>query len=149
MPKPCIWICVADGTRARFFHCDGPGRDIVPALNYMLAAPSRAHNISMTADRPGRTFDSAGAGRHAYDEGDWQDEEKGRFAGRVAAQLDRAALDHQFERLVVVAPPAMMGELRKHFTGIRHRMEVVEVVKDLTHATPREMQSHLSEALRH
>jgi len=149
MPKPCTWICVADGTRARFFHCDGPGREIVPAMSYMLAAPSRSHNLQMTTDRPGRTFDSAGIGRHAYDEGDWQDEEKSRFAGRVAAQLDRAVLDHQFDRLVMVAPPAMMGELRKHISDFTRRMVVVEVVKDLTHATPREMQSHLAEALIH
>lgn len=143
------WICVADGARARFFHCDGPGRDIEPALNYVLAAPVRAHNVSMTTDRPGRTFDSAGWGRHSYDEGDWQETEKSRFAGRVAALLDKAAGEHRFDRLVMVAPPAMMGELRKHMSGICNHMEVVEVLKDLTHATPREMLCHLTEALPH
>ena len=84
------WICVADGTRAQFYLCDGNGHDIVPTLDYMLAAPSRAHNLAMTTDRPGRSFPSAGWGatagwgRHAFDEGDWQEEEKCRFAGRVA-----------------------------------------------------------------
>lgn len=149
------WICVADGTRAQFYHCDGPGHDIVPTLDYMLAAPSRAHNAAMTTDRPGRTFpsagwgDTAGWGRHAYDEGDWHDDEKRRFASRVAERLDHAADDHLFERLVLVAPPAMMGELRKHLQDLTRRMVVGEVTKDLTHMTPREMQCHLSEMLVH
>ena len=149
MRTPSTWICVADGSRAKFFSCDGPGREIVPALGYMLAAPARAHNLQMTTDRPGRTFDTAGIGRHAYDEGDWQEEEKARFAGRVAEQLDHAATRHLFRKLVLVAPPAMMGELRKHLMAVVDRVTVVEVTKDLTHATPREMQSHLSEALLH
>jgi protein required for attachment to host cells len=149
MAKHSTWICVADGARARFLHCDGPGRDIEPALNYVLAAPARAHNMAMTVDRPGRTFDSAGQGRHAYDEGDWQEEEKSRFAGKVMAVLDRAAAEHRFDRLVMVAPPVMMGALRKHMAAIGARMEVVEVVKDLTHATPREMMCHLTEVLPH
>lgn len=145
----CTWICVADGTRAKMYHCDGPGREIEPALNYVPAAATRAHNREMTVDRPGRTFDSAGFGRHAYDEGDWQEEEKHRFALRLADLLERAAAERRFERLVVVAPPAMMGELRQCLAGFEHRMEVVEVVKDLTHATPREIRSHLAEVLLH
>ena len=74
------WICVADGTRAQFYLCDGAGHDIVPTLDYMLAAPSRAHNFAMTTDRPGRAFPSAGwgetagGGRHASAEGAWPDE---------------------------------------------------------------------------
>jgi protein required for attachment to host cells len=149
MARICTWICVADGTRAKFFRCDGPGREIEPALDYMAAASTRAHNRTMTVDRPGRTFDSAGVGRHAYDEGDWQDAERRRLAGRVAEMLGRAAAEHRFDRLVVVAPPVMMGELRRSLPDFAKRMEVVEVLKDLTHTTPREMRSHLAEVLPH
>jgi protein required for attachment to host cells len=27
------WVCVADGSRAQVFRCDGPGRDLEPVLD--------------------------------------------------------------------------------------------------------------------
>jgi protein required for attachment to host cells len=143
------WVCVADGARAQFYRCDGPGRDLEPLLGYGLASSSRAHGRAMTVDRPGRTFDSAGFGRHAYDEGDWQEDQKRRFAGCVADHLDRAADQHLFEHLVLVAPPGILGDLRKMLKGHTRDLVVAEVDKDLTHATPREVTCHLGGVLPH
>ncbi|CAA7612886.1 host attachment protein [Magnetospirillum sp. UT-4] len=35
------WVCVADGTRAQFFHCDGPDRDLEPVMDFGLPGGTR------------------------------------------------------------------------------------------------------------
>jgi len=31
------WVCVADGAHARFYQCDGPGRDLEPVIDFGIA----------------------------------------------------------------------------------------------------------------
>lgn len=126
------WICVAGGARAQFYHCGGPGREIEPSLGYEISGPASLHSVGLAA----------------IDE-DWPEVEKQRYAGRIAKQLSHAAARHSFQRLILVAPPAMMAELRRQLDELARGLVVIEVVKDLTRATPREMHRHLSEALPH
>jgi Protein required for attachment to host cells len=63
MPKPIIWVLVADASRARVFQLEQPQQTLTPALGQELIGtnlPSR----EIASDRPGRTFDSGGQGRH-------------------------------------------------------------------------------------
>jgi protein required for attachment to host cells len=118
------WICVADGGRAQFFHCDGPGREVEPVLGYNLAS-----------SRPMSS-------RHAVECGpaEWQTH----FCGTIAERLDSAAANHLFEHLVLVAPPSILGELHNRISGVTLDLVVGEVNRDLTHATPREVACHLA-----
>lgn len=124
------WICVADSSRAQFYRYDGAGHDIVPTLNHMALA-------------------SAGLGHSLQPEGDRANEEKRHFAGRIAGQLERAAAEHLYLHLVLVAPSMMMDELHQRLNQATLALVVSEVVKDLTHTTPREMQCHLGDVLLH
>jgi protein required for attachment to host cells len=65
------------------------------------------------ADKPGRTFDSVGAGRHAKENtADPHRERKRDFAAQLIGTLRRAMLARQFDRLVLVAPAQFIGDLR-------------------------------------
>jgi len=70
-------------------------------------------------------------------------------ADRTASQLDRAAADHLFARLVLVAPAPALGRLEAGLRPETRAMVVGEVDRDLTRATPRQLAAHVCEMLPH
>ncbi len=107
------WILIADGARARILLNEGPGKGLKPALDHEFAtvhAPTR----ELGSDRPGRVHDRFGPGRHAMEPpADWHEYEKQTFAAEIARLLEEEAQKGSFDRLVVVAPPKTLGELRR------------------------------------
>ena len=65
------------------------------------------------------------------EEVDFHQLEEDRFAAATAAMLKARALRNEYEALVVVAPPATLGELRKHYHKEVEKRLVAEVPKDL------------------
>ncbi len=53
------------------------------------------------------------------------------FAGGVAALLNSRALDGTFDKLLVIAAPRTLGELRKHWHKVLQEKLVGEIAKDL------------------
>ena len=115
-----ICIVVADQAEARFYDTLGFARPL--KLTGVLTNPA-AHlrDQDLTSDRPGRIFNSSAAPgrrrgattRHATGgEGKPRRHATQLFARRVAAELDRARRAGRFERIVLVAAPAFLGELR-------------------------------------
>ena len=125
------WVLVADGEKALFLVNDGDAE--YPVLNVRREEhhenpPTR----EQAANRPGRQQESVGPGRSAYEDTDWHQLEKDRFADELADLLYRQAHRHRFERIVICAPPQTLGELRdKMHKEVRDRV-VGEVPKTLT-----------------
>ena len=65
-------------------------------------------------DRPPRSFDRVGVGRHAIDRGiDPREEEERKFLQRVASRVAEAIRTKQFHHLILAAPPRALGMLRE------------------------------------
>jgi protein required for attachment to host cells len=145
MARPTMWILVADAARARVFKREGRGLHLVPALERELVALNvPAHEIA--SDRPGRSFDSAGEGRHAMEPPtDPKRHEKQRFAHEVAGLLDQHRRRNAFARLAVVAPPQMLGDLRNAMTDELRKLIETEISKDLSKLSPEQIEQHLLE----
>jgi protein required for attachment to host cells len=87
MRKTITWVVVADGARARLLVNEGPGKGLDELPDGEMAA-EHAPSRDIQADRPGRTFDSAGEGRHAKEPPtDPHRDAKRRFAREVAGRL--------------------------------------------------------------
>lgn len=146
MAHTATWILVADGARAQFYRSENGG--LTPAVNHDLAVPTRAHVRDVQTDRPGRAFDTAGQGRHAMEPPTpWKDHEKQLLAKAVADELKRAVSHHELDRLVVVAAPEMMGDLRAVFDPMVERRVVAEVEKDFTHLPLPELSARIGKIL--
>ena len=147
MRKTITWILVADGARARIFANAGPGKGLQPAIDQDFAAelhPSR----EIVSDRPGRVKESASSTRHAMEARvDWHRFEKEKFAKSMAKLLDEAAERGAFGRLVLVAPPRTLGDLRGALNARTRALVAGEIDKDLTHVTPQELPDHLYKVL--
>jgi protein required for attachment to host cells len=135
-------VMVGDGAKALFLRNTGseqqPHLEVEDVLSH-----SRASTRDQGSDKPGRQgvdgprggATPAGHGssaRGAIEQTDWHSLEEARFAAEVADGLYRAAHAGRFRDLVVVAPPATLGELRRQFHREVTERVVAEVAKDLT-----------------
>lgn len=138
---------VADGARMRVFINEGRGGELSELADKARSAdPKPSRDID--ADRPGRTFDSAGQGRHAMEpSSDSNRHAKRLFAGEIAAALKQAHEKKAFDRLVLVAAPATLGDLREVLA--KHVRDAVcsELAKDLTNLNERDVADHLRDIL--
>jgi protein required for attachment to host cells len=137
------WIVIADGAQARILENSGPGKGLTPMPSedrHRELPPSR----DIDADRPGRTHDRFGPGRHAMEPpSDAHREEKRRFAEELAGQLNSAALKQSYDRLILVAPAKTLGDLRQALNKEAAARVDGELSKDLTKIPDHELAGHL------
>lgn len=149
MPDKATWIVVTDGGHARIARSEGVGPKLRIAPEYVkqLDADVPAGRDIVT-DRPGRTFDSAGTGRHAMaPPSDPREHAKQEFIRSVAQCLEEANSAGKFQRLILVAPPRALGELRSRLSNGLQAKVAHELPKDLTSLSPGELGEHLAKAL--
>jgi protein required for attachment to host cells len=117
--KHDTWVLVADGAKALFLRNEGDEQ--FPNLQTI-----EVHKTGNASDNKGGPSPS-----------DTQRVAEDRFAKETAEALNQAALAHRFDRLVVVAPPKALAELRANFHKEVQNRIVAEVDKTLTsHPVP-------------
>ena len=100
------------------------------------------------ADKPGRTHERMGTARHALEySSDPERIEEKRFAAEVAEMLDRAVTGKACDRLIVAAPPVMLGDLREAGSAAVKEATVAELDKDLTRIPEQELASHFESVI--
>jgi protein required for attachment to host cells len=130
------WVLVADASRAQIYsrHKRRSPLEIVQSLT---EAQARAREQDLVADKPGRTFDRAGQGRHAMEPAHTEKEHlRTQFAQRITKELESARNEGRFKQLVIIATPAMLGELRGQFHEATAACIVAEFNKELTGYEP-------------
>ena len=131
-------ILVGDGEKALFLRNKGSREDVRLKVENILWHDNPASHEQGT-DEPGRAFASVGTARSAMDETDWHQLGEERFVTEVARRLNTLAQAKRFDALVVVAPPKVLGQLRKEF----HK----EVTDRITGELPKELTTHYLPAI--
>jgi protein required for attachment to host cells len=124
-------ILVGDGEKALFLRNHGAAQDprlVVERIVEQDNPPTREQGT----DQPGRAFASVGTARSAVEETDWHRLGEARFAVKLAELLYRHAHAGRFNKLVVVAPPKVLGDLRKALHKEVADRIAAEIPKDLT-----------------
>ena len=126
------WVLIADGEKALFLRNRVDA--IAPTLDVVRKNENdNPSNMAQATDRPGRKHDSGVGQRSAMEDTDWHRLSKERFAHELADILYTYAHRGAFDRIVLVAAPHVLGDLRDHLhKEVRDRV-VAEVAKDLTH----------------
>lgn len=143
------WVAVADGEKAVILRNDDT--DESPELNVVSVReidnpPARDQATSP----PGRMNDgrAGGARKSAVADTDFHVLEKERFAKDFAARLNKAALSNAFDRLLIFAPPATLGELRSQYHGELKKRIIGEFDRDLTNHPVPEIEKQVADALK-
>jgi len=136
------WVVVADGEKALFLRNEGDA--VHPNLQvFREMHDENPATRDQGTDRPGRVPNIGGNHRSAVEETDWHRIEKERFAAEIADRLYKLAHRDRFKKLIVVAPPAVLGDMRKEFHKEVSDRIVAEVPKTLTNHPVDQIEKHL------
>jgi protein required for attachment to host cells len=137
------WVVVGDGQKALFLINEGD--EVYPNLRRLSVEMHKdPPTHEQGSDAPGRAYSSVGRGRSAVEETDWHEVEKERFAASIAGHINKAAQLAAFKQLVIVAPPKILGDLRREFSKETETKILAEIPKDLTHHTIAEIERLLT-----
>jgi protein required for attachment to host cells len=134
------WILLADQHLVRLFRKHGPGLD---AFGEITPPPPRGRPL--TNRTVGRASVAAGSAAHPKYEPHMNASRKGAlyFAHELSDWLDEAARRGAFDRLVLVAAPRTLGDLRRALSAPVQARIVAEVDKDLTKMPEPDLQDEL------
>ena len=140
-----MMIVVADSARARVFTADS-AHSPLNEIETMAHPEGRMHEQDMVSDMPGKDSGKGGGGDHAYQEKiEPKEQEIIEFARRIAGYLDDARKANKLNKLILVAAPAFLGELRTHLSSETSEKIVFELDKNIAHHSVEDIRKHLSE----
>ncbi len=126
----CIVVCSA--AKARFWLSESRFGDWRPLTELHNKRATRKES-EFVSDRPGRSFDIVGSGRHAISpQVSGQDQETLRFAREVAAYLNSAIANNEATQLVLLSAPGFLGFLRSELSDAALRAVALAEPRNLT-----------------
>jgi protein required for attachment to host cells len=136
-----VRVVVADERTAIFF--DAPKYGALLACGSLENPAGGLKDRELETDRPGRRFGGTSGVRHGVGvqgghhhgvdgERSTERHELTLFAKEVAQRIDQDRVKHEFDRLVIVAGPRMLGLLRQELPATCKGVIVGEIPKDLT-----------------
>ncbi len=124
-------VLVADGKKTLFLRNRGDSE--------LLDLRTEAHgerddpmDREIKTDAPGTQGQRWGDGRPTMDEVDFHQQGEDRWIKDAAEELNRRALNNDFDSLVIIAPPKALGVLRKELHKEVERRIVLTVNKEMT-----------------
>jgi protein required for attachment to host cells len=141
---PTTWIVAADSSRARVFEIAEPGRRLreVEEFNH---PEGRANNREINAEPDGRFF-SRGGGPAGHTTGHKEapvDHENEMFSKRLARYLDKARVEHRYDKLYLIAAPGFLGLMRENLSKEVRKLTAEEINKDLSWFDARDIERHV------
>lgn len=128
-------VLVADGRKLLFFRNTGDGDYPNLEAETVRQQDNPAH-LDQASDKAGQSSNT-GTQSGTMGENNFHELEEQRFAAEAADLLKRRAFANDYEKLIIVAPPTALGEMRKHLHKEVQSRLVGEIAKDLTnHPVP-------------
>ncbi|NIL93281.1 MAG: hypothetical protein GTO71_02305 [Woeseiaceae bacterium] len=126
----CIVACSAGS--ARFWLSQSRFGDW-KFLTEMRDETATSRESAFASDRPGRSFDIVGAGRHAMGQKvSGHDHQTLQFARQVADYLNLAVANNDVNKLVLLAAPGFLGYLRSELSDTALRAVVLAEPRNLS-----------------
>ncbi|HYO54825.1 host attachment protein [Archangium sp.] len=133
-----LWILVANGSRAKLFATDERAEvwelreefqheESRSFSRQLLNQPDNPNAGSLHKPQPENQPDAR------------QHLEIDRFARELAARLERGLNDHAYDRLVIAAPPGILGLLRKLISPRVHQRLMLDFRADYVNVPDREL----------
>lgn len=140
------WILAADSSRARIFEADAGMR--LKAIEEFEHPEGSAQNRELVTDAHGRYF-----GRGERDQGHAAEpnvsatqHENELFSRTVTEFLNKAVLQHRYDKLCVIAPPKFLGLIRQNLNKEAQKSVKEEIAKDLSKLKPHELADYLRDS---
>ena len=134
---PTTWIVAADASRARILQVlDRDQR--LQEIDALLNPGGRMQDRELTTDAHPRrnlsTREEPSAVEHSVE----------LFSKRLGDYLEKARTDHRYDRLYLVAPPKVLGLMRKELGKEVEKLVADELPKDLSWFSERELEQYFA-----
>jgi protein required for attachment to host cells len=137
------WVVVCDGAKALIMQNAGDNQMMNLQVQETLTQPNIADR-DLGAGKPGRSHQANGMSGSAVEEISWHDQAEEDFLKRVAVKLDELVQDKEARRIVLVAPPKALGQIRPNLRADTQAAITAEVAKDLTNFPVDQIERHLA-----
>ncbi len=132
LPNEPTCIAACSGTAAKLWLSTARFGDW-QALTEFEHPQSATREGDLTSDRPGRSFDSVGGGRHAMSQPrSAHEQELVRFAEQVSEFINAGIAKGKFDKLVLLAAPGFLGFLRSKLSSAATNATVLTASKNIT-----------------
>jgi len=140
------WILVANQAEAQIYSSEQIPRHLM-LVDTLVNETGTAHSRDLVSDAPGRAFDHFGSARHAMEPNvGVKQEQRRRFVKEMVTKLEKAHLEGDFDQLVLLAAPAVLGVIRKTLPTDLLKSVVKEIPKDVIGQSVDKIQSQLDRA---
>ena len=140
--KPIVtWVVLANAREVSVLVNRGPGKGLVPVSGKGWSS----EDADSPRDKAGVGHSIAGHGVSAVDQADPQAMINARFAEDVSQHLLKALTSKEFDRLIIVAAPRMLGLLRASLDHVVQAVVIGEIDKDLSDQPVDAITSHIGE----
>lgn len=137
------WVVVAESSRAKIFELNKKNTPM-KELQDLVHPASQLHEQKTTSDLPGNSRVSYGHGSHKMStQNSVKQHESAVFAKTISQYIEKARNKGQFQKLILMSPPAFLGQLRKQLSGETFKRIVSEIDKNLVKHKTRDIQAHL------
>lgn len=137
------WIVLADAQTVRIAINDGTDKGVYGRGTQGLQVPA----VTALSDAPGLTNAAVGPNRGSISDPDLKGQAERAFATGIISYLEAALAKGDYHRLILIAPPAMLGHLRQALTPALRDVLHADIPKDLTHVPLDELPAHLGDVL--
>jgi protein required for attachment to host cells len=126
-----VRVVVANENEANFLDTFGINTPL-KTVKKLEDPKARMHDRDLETDRAGSRVNSGAPGRHGVDgERSTNKQEQIRFARQIADEIDQGRSNHDFDRLVIIAGPKMLGMIREALPDSNREFIAAEISKDL------------------
>ena len=141
------WALVANGVHARILR--GLKADDAEAAIELNSKADSTHLRDIMSDKSGRSFASDSSGRRSAMEpgSDTVLHDMEDFAREIMDTLAKHLGNGDFEQLVLLADPKMLGVLRKELSGALRSAVILERPVNLVHMAERDLRKAILELL--
>lgn len=140
MKKHITYIVVADSHCARIFSKFNKQSPLELVHHFAADLDLKEHK------KPSKTFSDGGSLRHAVEpHTDPKEVEQQHFAHEVITFIDNALKQNEFEDLVLIASPKMLGVLNNDLSEQLSKKVVKKIDKNITKMTIDELEEYLKD----
>lgn len=141
------WILVADRAKATVYKSTWPEIEQMEAVHTLESSNGAAHASDVWTDQRGH-FGSPVHDKQTGDpQTDFRHQTANAFGVELVDLLEKGRVENQFGRMIVVAPPLLLGVLRDRMSAPLAKTLVVDIDKELVDAGTDEILSQVRDAL--
>ncbi len=140
------WVLLAQRANARLYEQEKAGGEL-HRVQEIPHPEGRLKNREISSDKSGRLFDSFHS-RHTVSKSPDPKEQVAReFAQHLAQILQQGRTGNRYQKLVLVAEPQFLGELRAALDSHTAALVTGSLDKDLLEIPDRDLPAHLEKLL--